>query len=156
MSLEEVPERGTCQLQRPCRWCGGTDGVWEMRSGQAVESCASCDTPTGRNVPKTELGLPQRSLTRRGDCVKPKQRQRIFARDGYRCLLCGQAPPLVILTAGHILSHKDGELLGLPETQIDSDANLMTMCEPCNSGLGRQSLEHWLAVALLNRPRNGP
>jgi len=48
------------------------------------------------------------------------------------------------------------DVLGLPEEEIDSDANLMAMCERCNSGLGRLSLTPWLAVALLTRSRNGP
>lgn len=154
MTLADDPD--AFPLPEPCKRCGEPElGRLEHGDIHIKLVCGKCGTYQ-KFLRKDEAGVGTRSLTRRGECVKPKQRQRIFARDGYRCLLCGQAPPLVILTAGHILSHKDGELLGLPEVQIDSDANLMTMCEPCNSGLGRQSLEHWLAVALLNRPRNGP
>jgi len=41
----------------------------------------------------------------------------------------------------------------LDEDLIDSDDNLMCMCERCNSGLGRSSLPLYLAEALIARRR---
>jgi hypothetical protein len=139
-------------MRNPCkRGCDSTEGYirWQV-NGQDLVYCAWCGTYQYA-APKTETGRAVRSLTARGDCIKPKQRTRILTRDGGRCLICGNAPPEVIVTVGHILSHKDGEELGLAEEQIDSDVNLMAQCERCNSGLGRTSLTPWLYVALLTR-----
>lgn len=159
--LFPVPDGNTPKpwpLAKPCKRCGaqGDQAGLLIRVPEGLHAakliCATC-TDFVQWIGKKALGDPIRSLTPRGECVKPKQRQRILARDGGRCMLCGAAPPDIILNAGHILSHADGEAHGLPEELIDSDDNLMAMCERCNSGLGKQSLPLYLAEALLTRRR---
>lgn len=53
------------------------------------------------------------------------QRERIYERDGYRCVECGSEDDL---TLDHIHPRS---LAG-----NDSDANLRTLCRPCNSRKG--------------------
>ena len=60
----------------------------------------------------------------------PKQRMRIFKRDGFRCRICGRRPvdyTDVELHIHHIRPFGDG---GLTE-----DGNLITLCHTCHKGL---------------------
>lgn len=92
-----------------------------------------------RWIGKAELGLSQRSVsTRKG--IKAAQRSRIMQRDSYRCQTCGRAQPEVILNVGHIISVHDGKDLGLADREINDDENLLTQCEECNLGLGKQTM----------------
>ena len=131
----------------PCGKCGSDVGLLQRGPIHVKLVCQQCGAYQ-KFLSKADLGEQPRTLTPRGDCVKPKQRQRILTRDGCRCMLCGATPPQVVLTAGHVLSHAGLEL-GLDETLIDSDDNLMAMCERCNAGAGRASLPLYLAQALL-------
>jgi 5-methylcytosine-specific restriction endonuclease McrA len=55
----------------------------------------------------------------------PGQRERIYARDGHRCVECGTTEDL---TLDHIHPRaRAGD---------DSDENLRTLCRPCNSRKG--------------------
>lgn len=56
--------------------------------------------------------------------ISKAKRQRIYARDGYQCLACGQAEPHQ-LTLDHILPISKGG--------TNSDDNLQTLCRHCNS-----------------------
>jgi hypothetical protein len=47
-------------------------------------------------------------------------------------VLCGSTDELTI---GHLLSIEDGARLGATEFELNSDANLVAMCEACNLGL---------------------
>ena len=52
------------------------------------------------------------------------RRERIFARDHYRCVYCNAAPPLHELTLDHVEPRvKGGD---------QSDGNLVTACKACN------------------------
>jgi len=152
--LHPVPDGAEpWSLSKPCSRCSEPVAGYLIRTPPPHAGklfCGNCAL-FQQWVSKKDLGEPRRSLTPRGECIGPKQRDQILARDGYRCMLCGAAPPAVLLHAGHILSHKDGDVLGLSEQQIDSNDNLMAMCERCNAGLGPRSLTPWLYVALLER-----
>src|SRR3990167_860876 len=137
------------RMQAPCVRCGFVDGRIEQRSGQNCVFCLGC----GRmcyNAPKTETGEIQRSVTTVHNGIKPSQRTRIILRANARCELCGlgQADG-VILHVGHALSVDAGLEFGLTEAVINSDANLLAMCEECNLGLGRLSLPTTVYVHLL-------
>lgn len=71
--------------------------------------------------------------------VKANQRQRIYARDGYRCLYCGFAlfglPELS--TIDHIIPQTFGG--------SHDDDNLRMACKGCNSTKKAQS-EQWLRL----------
>ncbi len=136
-------------LDIPCDKCGDDVGLVQRGPIHIKLVCAGCGAYQ-KFLSKSDLGEQPRSLTPRGECIKPKQRARILVRDGGRCMLCGGTENL---TAGHILSHADGLDHGLDEDLIDSDDNLMCMCERCNSGLGRSSLPLYLAEALIARRR---
>ena len=52
------------------------------------------------------------------------RRERIFARDHYRCVYCNASPPLHELTLDHVEPRvKGGD---------QSDGNLVTCCRVCN------------------------
>lgn len=52
------------------------------------------------------------------------RREKIFARDHYRCVYCNAAPPLHELTLDHVEPRvKGGD---------QSDGNLVTCCRACN------------------------
>lgn len=55
----------------------------------------------------------------------PGQRERIYARDGHRCVTCGATEDL---TLDHIHPRS--------RAGNDSDKNLRTLCRPCNSSKG--------------------
>ncbi|MEC4016030.1 HNH endonuclease [Streptomyces sp. H27-D2] len=57
--------------------------------------------------------------------IHPEQRQRLYERDGYRCLECGATDDL---TLDHIYPWSRGG--------ADTDDNLRTLCRPCNSRKG--------------------
>lgn len=55
-----------------------------------------------------------------------KLRFEVFKRDGFRCQYCGQTPPAVVLHVDHIHPVAKGG--------SDDIDNLITSCQPCNSG----------------------
>lgn len=66
-------------------------------------------------------------IVRRGtrDYISDFIRERVYERDGYRCVRCGSADDL---TLDHIIPwSKNG---------ADKVSNLQTLCGPCNSGKG--------------------
>jgi hypothetical protein len=58
--------------------------------------------------------------------IPPKVRWTVFARDGFRCRYCGDAPPNCILVIDHELAVARGG--------GEDINNLITACEPCNQG----------------------
>lgn len=59
--------------------------------------------------------------------ISARNRVRIFARDGYRCVTCGESDPEQ-LSLDHIVPvSKGGD---------DDESNLRTLCTPCNSRKG--------------------
>lgn len=68
--------------------------------------------------------IPKRNPGRRSFKTQSRlnrKRQRIYERDGHRCVECGTSERL---TLDHIIPRSKGG--------TDSDDNLQTMCEPCN------------------------
>ncbi len=142
----------TIKMREPCRFCKTDNGYVEQRGGQNCVFCQSCWRHL-YNAPKTELGQKARTVTTVHNGLKPKQRVRILERANARCELCGanDAP----LHAGHILSVKDGLEMGLTEFELNSDENLMSLCEECNLGMGNISLSPRVYVGLLRRRLHG-
>jgi len=66
------------------------------------------------------------------------KRGEIFARDGYRCVFCGQVFPEEELTVDHLQARSRGG--------DRSGGNLVTACEACNARKGRQRLATFLAA----------
>jgi hypothetical protein len=71
-----------------------------------------------------ELGRPRR----RARVISYATRARIMERDDFRCRRCGAGPRDERLVVDHVLSVALGG--------SDDDANLQTLCEPCNIGKG--------------------
>ena len=133
-------------MREPCRYgCGTTDGWIETSNGQDCVYCDSC----GRhqyNAPKAETGREARTLTTIHNGIKPKLRAKIISRANARCEVCGSEKDL---SAGHLLSVKDGMDEGLTELEINSSENLACMCAECNSGIGEETVPLRLAVHIL-------
>ena len=64
--------------------------------------------------------------------LSKKVRFEVFKRDGFTCAYCGATPPKVILQVDHIVPVSGGG-----NNSID---NLVTSCQPCNIGKGKNSL----------------
>lgn len=141
------------RLRAECSDCGRHYGHIEPRNGQNVVYCGC-----GRyqyNAPKAETGDAPRSLARR-ESIKPKRWIRLLELHGHACFNCGARPPDVILHAGHLISRKDAETHGFLDEIIDSDVNLVPMCETCNAGYGRSSVALTLMYrALVIKHRSG-
>ena len=125
------------RARQPCPECGIDRAVIVPSGGQNSVRCQKC----GRhlyNAPKTETGEAPRTVRtlRRG--VKPRQQARILDRDNRRCVLCGSGEGAMAL--GHLLSVEDGVAVGATQQDLYCDANLATMCEACNLGLGGRSV----------------
>lgn len=136
-------------MRQACAGCSATEGRIETRNGQDCVFCAGC----GRfcyNAPKAETGRAVRPTSRTS--IKPSKRARILARDGWRCIVCGQRDDLDI---GHLLSVADAAAVGAAEL-VDTDDNLATMCRECNLGIGRRSVEPRLVAMVLRARPQGP
>lgn len=139
-------------LRSPCPRCGYGLGRLTQTGGQNVIRCVECETWC-YNAPRVETGEKQHSVTTIHAAVRPKMRAFVLMRDGGRCLLCGADGSTTILHVDHILSVADGLDAGLTELVLNSESNLMTLCEVCNLGKGRGSLPLPLLIALLSRVR---
>lgn len=64
--------------------------------------------------------------------LSKKTRFEVFKRDGFICQYCGGTPPNVLLWVDHIIPVAEGG-----GNEMD---NLITSCQPCNSGKGARSL----------------
>jgi 5-methylcytosine-specific restriction endonuclease McrA len=73
------------------------------------------------------------------------KRQRIFERDDYRCVYCGEQFPVELLTIDHVQARvKGGDR---------SEGNLVTACGACNVRKGHRRLSAFLledAIARTN------
>jgi hypothetical protein len=149
LQLDGVP---VYRMSRPCKRCGGLDGVRDDRNGQACIFCIPCTRESTEevlvyNAPKAETGEPQTHVKTRPD-IKPSQRSRILERDHHRCRECGGGPNDGVLHVGHLVSVDQGKRFGVPDDLLFSDSNLVTTCDACNLGRGSRS---WRAdeIALL-------
>jgi hypothetical protein len=64
-------------------------------------------------------------------------RERIFRRDGYRCVYCGNVFPDEALSLDHVQPRMRGG--------DNSDGNLVTACKACNTRKGSLPAWAWLA-----------
>lgn len=135
----------TFEMRQPCANCGCGEGVAEDRNGQDVVRCMWCNTYAYCR-PRNESGRPVRHVRNRPN-IKPSQRARIFDRDGKRCTLCNETEGVMHL--GHMLSVEHGRRLGCTDDELFSDENLAVMCELCNLGYGRQTLNLRMVAAIL-------
>jgi len=134
-------------MRAPCNRCAGTTGRIESRNGQDCVFCLTC----GRfqyNAPKTETGREVRSLRTRPD-IKTSQRSRILDRDGGRCVICHRADRGLELA--HLVSVDDNQKLGLgmADSELYDDENLVAMCAPCNNGYGSMSVSPRMLLMLI-------
>jgi 5-methylcytosine-specific restriction endonuclease McrA len=77
------------------------------------------------------------------DASRPSRRERIFARDEYRCAYCGEVFPIEELT----LDHVEPRLRGGDQ----SEGNLVTACRACNTRKGSQPAWAFLAARPVER-----
>ena len=70
-------------------------------------------------------------------------RDRVFARDGYRCVYCGAVLPAEQLSLDHVQPRMRGG--------DNSEGNLVTACHACNTRKG--SLPAWAFLAELPEER---
>jgi 5-methylcytosine-specific restriction endonuclease McrA len=142
-------------LRKPCVQCGQEIGYIQARNGQQVVYCSACDRYQ-YCAPKSETGLPQRSVSNR-PLIKPSQRARIIDRDNGTCAVCNRADG--VMHIGHLLSVDDGRKVGATDEELWSDENLAVMCEECNLGFGNLTVSLRLVYRVLqirlrrNRPR---
>ena len=71
------------------------------------------------------------------------KRQRIFERDAFRCVYCGQQFPAEELTVDHV----DARVRGGDR----SDGNLVTACKACNTLKGHRRLSDFLLTEKVAR-----
>ncbi|HEX8691729.1 MAG TPA: HNH endonuclease signature motif containing protein [Longimicrobium sp.] len=64
-------------------------------------------------------------------------RDRIFARDGFRCVYCAGLYPVELLSLDHVQPRMRGG--------DNSDGNLVTACKACNTKKGNLPAWAWLA-----------
>ena len=142
----------TYQMRSPCKSCGCQDGYITTVGMQDTIRCIEC----GRwcyNAPRTETGRETRSLRTRPE-IKPGQRTRILIRDNGTCIICHRND--LPLDVGHLISVRDGETHGIPQSDLFDDENLAAMCSPCNSGLSHETVHlKLLVVAIKVRLENG-
>jgi 5-methylcytosine-specific restriction endonuclease McrA len=71
------------------------------------------------------------------------KRRRIFERDAYRCVYCGQQFPMEELTIDHVEPRVRGG--------DRSDGNLVTACKACNRLKGQRRLSDFLLAEKVAR-----
>jgi hypothetical protein len=133
------------ELRKPCAKCGHTHGTIETKNGQDVVSCGGCGAYQ-YCAPKTETGRAVRTVRTTHAAVTTSQRWRIIERDGGKCVFCGCRDNLHV---DHALRVDAGHKLGLQDSQINSDENLLTACSECNLGKRAAPLPLWLLIPLL-------
>jgi hypothetical protein len=128
-------------MRAPCAKCGGVDGRVTERGAQDVVRCANCDK-FQYNAPRTETGKAIRSVTTVHNGVKPRDRAIAIMRANCKCETCGKSAfsPSAELHVGHMVSVKCGMEMGLSDSEINDEENLIAMCSECNLGLGDEPI----------------
>lgn len=130
-----VIPRADLVMRAPCPECKGTAGQIREKSGQQCVYCVGC----GRhcyNAPKADLGLAVRSLSSRPG-IKPSVRFRVLSATAGHCLRCGRSAPESIINVDHLIPREAAYKAGFLDAFIDSEANLIPLCEECNLGKGK-------------------
>lgn len=146
---------GLHRMEKPCPKCAGV-GIETFtvrifpKNGQDVARCSRCNEWI-KNLPKTETGKKQRSVSTTHNGVKPAQRARILARANGRCELDGRSAVEhgLVLHVCHFVSVEDGHRLGMTDAEINSDENLFAGCEECNLGMGKATFPVTLAANIV-------
>lgn len=132
-------------MREPCGHCGSTAGTLNKTNGQNVVRCTTCDT-YAYCAPKYETGEATEAVSRRPG-IKPSVRARIIDRDNHVCVLChSDDRPLHV---GHLLSVEDGQNLNATDDELWSDENLAAVCDECNLGYGKRSVNPRLMLLVL-------
>jgi hypothetical protein len=133
------------RMRAPCRFCGSTSGRVDTRG---VQDCVFCECGKFQyNAPRVETGRAVRTVTTVHNGISPKQRARVFMRDGKACAIChSYDKPLHV---GHLLSVAVGMDCGLTDAELNDDENLAALCDECNLGLKERPVPLRLAAAIL-------
>lgn len=135
------------KMRMPCKFCQHEFGKMEERNGQNCVYCIKCSKHQ-YNAPKAETGEAQRSIRTREE-ISPGVKAEVLQRDGSRCQLCGRGSfEGKILHMGHIVSVHDAEAFKLKPEWVNKPANLITLCEECNLGMGKVSMTPRVLVAI--------
>lgn len=127
---------GEYKMRKQCLNCGSDVG--EIRETGA-QDCVFCVCGKFQyNAPRIETGKEVRTVSRVHNGIKPNQRARIIERDNGRCVNCGKDASMAVLHAGHIISVVEGLAAGFTEVELNDDENLVTLCDECNLGAGRE------------------
>lgn len=138
-------------MRAQCKQCGSENGYVEARGGQDCVFCNGCGKHS-YNRPRTESGKAKRSVSTTHAAIKPKQRRRILERANGCCEICRASNQ--ILHVGHVVSVVDGHSVGLTDTELNGDENLIAECEECNLGNGRRTMPIRLLMAILKARSN--
>lgn len=135
-------------LRAACSECGSLTGTYRVTGLQRPVYC-ECGVYQRYNASRDETGEIPTSIRSQAD-VPSSQRQRIFERDAFRCVMCGRSPSDGIrLQIDHLVSRIDLARYGLTKpAEVNSDANLATTCEECNLGHGSRSIAPVALLAL--------
>jgi hypothetical protein len=144
MAIDDGSRR-LIEMREPCKACACRRGVVLERNGQDTVRCLECDR-FAYNAPRVETGRAVRSVSTVHAAIKPKQRSRILERAGGKCEQCGARERLHV---GHIVSVAIGLELGVDESLLNGDDNLLCQCEECNLGRGSEPMPLFLAVTVL-------
>lgn len=100
-----------------------------------------CPLRVSRENPRTQRQLPNQ---KGGEVVAVTKRLRfeVLRRDGFRCYYCGHTAAEAELRVDHVIP----EALG----GTDEPTNLVTACEPCNSGKSSVQLDGPTVAAVSN------
>jgi len=106
--------------------------------------CAQCGRYI-KFISRADMDLaPRNGLYSSTTGIRPGTRSDVLAADNYACVLCGATgTPAAPLHAGHIIPARDG---GTSDYN-----NLLTLCSPCNSGLGARPIPPQAVRAALRR-----
>jgi hypothetical protein len=128
-----------------CTACGSKQGFITAVGTQNVLRCNGCERHL-YNPSRVETGDKPRTLATTHEAIKPAKRLKIIERASGRCETCGSRS---LLQVGHVVSVADGHKLGMADSVINSDENLICQCAECNSGQGRGTMPLRMYVAIL-------
>ena len=141
-------------MREPCRWCGFVgSGVVHYRGGQYTVRCGECNRHV-YNAPKTELGLRPVTVQTIRD-ISPADRVYVLFRAAGHCEVpgCGKTfGTEVVPHLAHLVSVNDILRLKLPLQEAKRLANclenLAALCDECNLGLGKASVNARTLMAI--------
>jgi 5-methylcytosine-specific restriction endonuclease McrA len=90
-------------------------------------------------LPELRVLKVKKPLSMTREPISKKLRFEVFKRDSFRCQYCGNSAPGVILEIDHVTPVASGGKSDI--------LNLITSCNPCNSGKGKRSLSDGTAIS---------